>query len=428
MSFHRRAHYAHLQAERIRKQLQISNCKFQSEQQKQDAAPSAGVVKFAICNLQFAILFAAVATWAAIFVAPMIAMYVGTGSSATRPPSGAIEINWLRAGGQSAILSAVIAFCAVALGYLPGKLLGTMDGSMPSGQRRMAATVMLTLAPLLLPTYVIYYAWSMLLGPTTMLGQYTSSRPELAQLAATLTTLLAMMLWHWPIAALILAQGWRSMDAHARDLARLDAGAFRGFIHVHLPLLARPILLAFGASFVLSLSEFTTFSLAGVRSIGTELYTLFEYTRDEGLVARAAWPMIIPAALMAIAIWKGSPGLLRRRPGERGLFGTARLRDAGGPLYAPLDSCAGAGSKRLWAAMAVLLALSCAAPAGLFIVFLSDPGKFAQFGLHAAELGWSALIAVTAAAMSLLLAAAARGVKNCRFQINSVRNIRLTES
>ena len=51
-------------------------------------------------------------------------------------------------------------------------------------------------------------------------------------------------------------------------------------------------MLAFGVCFVLGLSEFATFHLAGVQTIGTELAVLYEETGSESHLARAAWPGI----------------------------------------------------------------------------------------------------------------------------------------
>ncbi len=80
----------------------------------------------------------------------------------------------------------------------------------------------------------------------------------------------------------------------------------RFFRHVTLPLLSRSIALAFGVCFVLSLSEFATFHLAGVKTIGTELAVLYELTGAAAPVAQAAWPMMLIALWAAIALTRSS--------------------------------------------------------------------------------------------------------------------------
>ena len=53
------------------------------------------------------------------------------------------------------------------------------------------------------------------------------ARPDLALAASLLTSWAVLLLWHWPVAALILAQGWRNIDPSALEMAHLDAGAAR---------------------------------------------------------------------------------------------------------------------------------------------------------------------------------------------------------
>ena len=60
-------------------------------------------------------------------------------------------------------LSAIIAAMAVLLGYIPGLLFAT-------SQRYQGLLLFLLISPLVLPRYVLYYGWSLLLSPTTKLG------------------------------------------------------------------------------------------------------------------------------------------------------------------------------------------------------------------------------------------------------------------
>jgi len=69
-------------------------------------------------------------------------------------------------------LSAAIAAAAVFLGWVPGRLLGTC-------RTRKDLLLFLLLMPLVLPRYVLYYAWTLILSPTTTLGAYLSGKPEL---------------------------------------------------------------------------------------------------------------------------------------------------------------------------------------------------------------------------------------------------------
>jgi len=279
---------------------------------------------------------------------------------------------------RTCILAGIIAGVAVVLGWLPGKLLGT-SGS------HSAFLFLLLLMPLVLPQYVLYYAWTLLLSPTTRLGAMLASRPELAKLVGVITSTGVLIGWYWPLAALVLAQGWRSIDGRIWESASLDATGRQVFRHVTLGLLSRTILLAFGVCFALSLSEFATFHLAGVKTIGTELAVLYELTGAAAPVARAAWPVTLVAVLAAIALTQAS---YRWTPTTV----TAKT--------------AAIGSKSpSWIVLILLLVVSWLAPVILLVANVTTWQAFRQFlTLHMDDLTWSLLTAGVAALVAYLLA------------------------
>jgi iron(III) transport system permease protein len=281
-----------------------------------------------------------------------------------------------------------------------GKTPMPRAGETPVPLRR-AAGLLLLLVPLLLPSYVLFYGWEMLLSPGTALGQYVSSRRELAQWAAQITSAGVVLLWHWPVAALILTQGWRNLDPSTMEIARLDAGGARRLVRVELPLLAGPIALAFGTCFVLSLSEYTTFHLAGINTIGTELDGLFRMGGDEHTVARSSWPLLPPAAAIAIALWRSAS-----KPSPASEWGGE----------GPSAPASGHRKRRAeWLVLAGLLAVSCAVPIGLMVLSLREPSRIRQFfRLHEHELVWSALVAGAAGVISLWIARSAVALGNPR--------------
>ena len=87
---------------------------------------------------------------------------------------------------RSAALAGGIATAAVLLGYLPGRLLGTSAG-------HTGALLLCLLMPLLLPRYLLYYAWSLLLSPTSALGAALSARPDVARFAGAATSWMVMV-------------------------------------------------------------------------------------------------------------------------------------------------------------------------------------------------------------------------------------------
>jgi len=318
---------------------------------------------------------ASVVLWIVVIFLPLLVLF----AQAFSPAAGLEAANGIFASVfRSFGLSAAIAAAAVLLGWIPGRLLGTC-------RTRKDLLLLLLLMPLVLPRYVLYYAWTLMLSPTTTLGAYLSGKPDLARFVGTFSSSLVLILWYWPLAALLIAQGWRSIDKSIRDCASLDADGFGIFRKITLPLLLRPVLLAFSVCFVLSLSEFATFHLAGISTVGTELAVLYELTGSEGYLVRTAWPVVIAASLLAIALGKSSRSWT---PGAASL-GTAEFES----------------HKWRWIVLLGLIGISLIVPLALLISNMTDTQALRQFlRLHTDELGFSLAIAVVAAGMAYFIA------------------------
>ena len=358
------------------------------------STPKVGLIRPGVAGLTTVSL----ALWAVVIFLPLVILFAqAIFTTAELEISNRIFASMFR----SFALAAVIAAAAVLLGWIPGRLLGTCRapkskiaspqvpqgtpcGGVPRTDKR-DLLLFLLLMPLVLPRYVLYYAWTLLLSPTTQLGAYLSSKPELARFVGTFSSALVLILWYWPLAALLIAQGWRNIDKAIWDCASLDANGFGVFKKITLPLLARPLLLAFGVCFVLSLSEFTTFHLAGVRTIGTELAVLYELTGSESYLARAAWPVAVVALIAAITLGQS----LRCWTLRAAALGTAEFKS----------------QAWRWIVLLVLLGISFIAPLALLISNMTDTQALKQFFvLHLDELGWSLAIALVAAATAYLIA------------------------
>jgi ABC-type Fe3+ transport system permease subunit/DNA-binding beta-propeller fold protein YncE len=279
---------------------------------------------------------------------------------------------------RSFALAAVIAALSVLLGYVPGRLLGT-------SRKSKDLLLLLLLMPLVLPRYVLYYAWTLLLSPTTDLGRYFSTNPELARFVGTFTSSMVLVLWYWPLAGLLIGQGWRNIDRQIWDCACLDASKFQIFKKITLPLLGRCMCLSFGVCFVLLLSEFTTFHLAGIQTIGTEMAVLYEMTGSASGLIRTAWPVIIAAFVLSIVLVKNT------RSWE--------------PASAPVGAMELKSHRWQWCVLFALVAVSLLIPISLLIGSMTTTYAFKTFlTLHVDELGWSLAIAVVAAVVSYFIA------------------------
>jgi ABC-type Fe3+ transport system permease subunit len=318
---------------------------------------------------------ASVVLWAVVIFLPL-AVFV----TMAVLPAGEVQTGAriLPAALRSVTVAAIIAAAAVLFGWVPGRLLGTC-------RKGGDLLLLLLLMPLVLPRYVLYYAWTLLLSPTTQLGAYLSGKPELARLVGTASSSLVLVLWYWPLAALLIAQGWRSVDRQVWECASLDADRVGIFKRITLPLLARPLMLAFGVCFVLGLSEFATFDLAGVQTIGTELAVLYEETGSESHLARAAWPVVAVALILAVALGKGSRSW--------------------GPDAAPIATAGIEPARWQWILLLLLLGISLIAPTALLIGNMTDTRALRQFlKLHPDDLTWSLVTAGVAAAIAYLIA------------------------
>jgi len=320
------------------------------------------------------LIVAALVLWVLVIFLPLIVLF----TSATRPVAEfKVSNNFFATMFRSFTLTAVIAIVAVLLGWVPGRLLGT-------SHTHKDLLLLMLLMPLALPRYVLYYAWMLLLSPTTQLGAYLSRRTELARFIGTVSSSSVLILWYWPLAALLIAQGWRKIDRQIWDSASLDAGYFGVFKKITLPLLARPLLLAFGVCFVLCLSEFATFHLAGIKTIGTELAVLYELTGSEASTARAAWPVAVAALILAVVLGKSTRSWA---------------------LPAALGTVEFENQKWRWLFLFVLIGISLIVPLTLLVGNITDTQAFEQFFmLHLDELGWSLFIAAVTAGMAYLIA------------------------
>ncbi len=318
---------------------------------------------------------ASLVLWIVVIFLPLLVLFLQIFSPAAElKTTGGIFASVFRSFG----LSAAVAAAAVLLGWVPGRLLGTC-------RTRKDLLLLLLLMPLILPRYVLYYAWTLMLSPTTALGAYLSGKPEIARFVGAFTSSLVLILWYWPLAALLIAQGWRNIDRQIRDCASLDANGFGIFRKITLPLLGRPLLLAFSVCFVLSLSEFATFHLAGIRTIGTELAVLYELTGSESYLVRAAWPVVVVALLLAIALGKSSRSWV--------------------PQATALETAESESNKWRWIILLALIGISLIVPLVLLVSNMTDTQALRQFlRLHTDELGWSLVVAAVAAGMAYLIA------------------------
>ena len=282
---------------------------------------------------------------------------------------------------RSFALAALIAVVSVVFGYIPAKLLALSRAGM--------GLLLLMIVPLVLPRFVQYYAWSLLLSPTTSLGRYLSTNPEAARAIGVVTSSIVLILWYWPVAALLMANGWKNVGAGVLDAADLDAGKGKKFRLVILPLLWRNIALCFAVCMVLVLSDFATFHLGGVRTIGTELAVLYELTGSEAQALKASWPLVVAA--IAVGYFMHSEVL--------------KLNNTDAIIERPRYKT----TKVEWITVGLLAAVSVVVPMLIFVFNVRGTQAFTDFiKLHTDELGWSFLSSSVGVILAFVVAAGAK--------------------
>lgn len=331
--------------------------------------------------------------WAGLILAPLVVLFV-----CSVKPVKPVDTEYIDSSRMLLLtfktfgLASIIGLSAVVLGYIPGRLLAT------STPKAKGIIFLLLLLTLVLPRYMLYYAWSLLLDPTTQLGRFLGNDISVARFVFSFTSSAVLVMWYWPVAALLIAQGWKNIDSDVWDSARLEVGVWGRFTNVTLPLLARPMLLAFGVCFVLSMSEFTTFHLAVVNTIGTELGVLYDLSGSEGVLARAAWPVSITAVIAAVILSMASRKWV-----------SPEIKTSGVEF---------ASQKRHWPVFIALIIFSLVAPVLLLITHVRDLKPFGRFmALHFDGLGVSFKIAACAAILSHIIAYGALAVRGRRVSV-----------
>ncbi len=182
--------------------------------------------------------------------------------------------------------------------------------------RRLGATgSALLLAPMLVPSHLVYAAWGLLRAPGTRLGDSLAALgsnpdtgPAFWENVNMLHAIGALSLWAWPIAALVLSIWTRPIERDAIDAMRIS-GAPSLTISKHMTRIIAPGLfvsmllvsaLMLGSAIPLHLSQQRTYALV----IWSEI--------AQGNAAgawRASWPLfgiaIIAGSAVTIAIARG---------------------------------------------------------------------------------------------------------------------------
>ncbi|MFG0286080.1 MAG: hypothetical protein ACF8R7_16810 [Phycisphaerales bacterium JB039] len=164
---------------------------------------------------------------------------------------------------------------------------------------RRGRWVGLLMAPLLLPSYLVYSAWDLLRAPGSSLGDWLAAGPAWRSVwAGYLMAVGGMALWAWPIAAIPLAAGVRHLGAGPLEASRLEmrSGVRAGALIISQ--LRRPILCAVALVTLVALGSAVPLHLAQVPTYAIELWRMLDETpaAQAWRIWLASWPLVLIAA------------------------------------------------------------------------------------------------------------------------------------
>lgn len=168
-----------------------------------------------------------------------------------------------------------------------------------------ARALILLLVPMLLPSYLSYAGWGLIRAPDTWLGNLILSGPPGSTssgnwypiAASRIQAIAGLVLWGWPLPAIILAIAVRRLDPSILDNLRLEPLSPPRRTLAHLSLIREALLAAAAATALVMLgsvvplhvAQFDTYAIALWRHLDEIPY------KDHWRIWAAAWPLVLIA-------------------------------------------------------------------------------------------------------------------------------------
>jgi ABC-type spermidine/putrescine transport system permease subunit II len=153
--------------------------------------------------------------------------------------------------------------------------------------------------PMLLPTYLSYAALNQLRAPGTWLGDWLMRGPEGVAnvkplIAARACAVIGMVLWAWPLAALVLMARFRRLDRSVLETLRLEPAGPLARSRMILGMTRWSLAAAVGLVMLVMVGSAVPFHLAQLNTYAIKLWrALDEYPPPERWRAWAAsWPLL----------------------------------------------------------------------------------------------------------------------------------------
>lgn len=194
-----------------------------------------------------------------------------------------------------------IALGAAALAQCLGAGLALGLGSSRQWLRRWAGW--LCLIVFLMPPYIYSYAWSWLLVPAGVVTSQTFSSPAWAGVTTVGRAVFCLATWCAPVAAFVLARGWRLHGEAALTMLQLHRSPLAAFCDAARTTLRPWLAVSFIATFGLCVTEFSVCHLCLVQTWNTEILAEAQLFQQPGRVLLLAWPLLALVSLTAVVAW-----------------------------------------------------------------------------------------------------------------------------
>lgn len=259
----------------------------------------------------------------------------------------------------------------------------------PGGVLRMLVPL-----PLLLPTFLAYTGWGMVRGPGSTIGDWLARAPAWVDVLFSQSLAIGgLVLWSWPLAAMVLWMGVSRVPDALTDIIRIEpVGPVRRTL-----VLARLVApwVAGGAAVValVMAGSAIPLHLAQIPTLAIHVWRFLTLSTQPGEVWFAAAPLLLLAAAGGLA---GAWALERALPAP-----------GGGMVLINPETMGRRGRAWSWA----LLVLSVGVPILMFAMMLRDRGLILRFwSTSGGAVGHSLVLASVVGGLGAAIAASVAGL------------------
>ncbi len=313
--------------------------------------------------------------------------------------------------GSSLLYAALIGGTAVCLGFPTGLALGRVS-------TRWSLAVV---ASMVLPTFLAYAGWSIVRSPTTPMGRWLGSAPErgmdwLPGMVSKLLAVGSLGLWAWPLAAVVIGAGVRTLGQPFFDHLALDTTSHIRRVWTTLVAIRLHLVQAWSLVALIMLGSAVPLHVAQIQTYAIVIWrTLDAHPETPWQAWISAWPLVFIASVAAWLIIKLIFHAASQHDGRSSATASqTQTRSAGPDFHLP-------GLMAAWLGWV----LGVGVPMMLFLWSMGSSRALVRFVNNAhAAIGDSTMVAGVVAATSVLIClASAQIASTTRLDVGEKRQV-----